>query len=137
MKVAVLSLLGGLACAGIPAQRPDPFVGTWKLNVAKSKTLQYMEAFRPLILLVESQVVRYLKMQFKVRKQRATENDQLAKTVSRATPGVDLDPHLGSLKSQLGRRKKVKAGTTAPKTPAPSSTSTTPATPADPAKTVK
>jgi hypothetical protein len=98
-------------------------------------TLQYMEAFRPMLLLLESQVVRYLKMQFKVRKLRATENAllvyQLAKMVSRATPDVDLAPHIGSLKSQLGKKKKVKAATTAPTTPAPSGSTT------DPAKTIK
>ncbi|MCU1350234.1 MAG: hypothetical protein JWO56_3264 [Acidobacteria bacterium] len=37
-RFAIALLLGGLACAGLPAQTSDPFVGTWKLNVAKSKT---------------------------------------------------------------------------------------------------
>jgi hypothetical protein len=85
-------------------------------------TLQYMDAFRPVILLLESQI-RHLKLQFKVRKQRAAENAllvyQLAKTVSRATPGVDLDAHIGTLKRQLSRgKKKVKASTPKTDTPA-------------------
>jgi hypothetical protein len=109
-------------------------------------TLQYMDAYRPVILLLENQI-RHLKMQFKVRKQRAAENAllvyQLAKTVSRATPGVDLDAHLGTLKRQLsgGKKKAVKASTpktttTSPSTPAPPAPSTVPAT-TDPAKKVQ
>jgi hypothetical protein len=108
-------------------------------------TLQYMDAFRPLILELQTQI-RQIKLQFKARKKQAVESAllvyQLAKTVQRATPGVDLNAHIGSLKSQLPRRKKVKAATS-PKTPAPtSSTSSTPVTPAtpapvDPAKTGK
>jgi hypothetical protein len=35
---AIALLLAGLASVGVSAQVPDPFVGTWKLNVAKSKT---------------------------------------------------------------------------------------------------
>jgi hypothetical protein len=83
-------------------------------------TLQYMDAFRPIILLLESQI-RHIKLQFRARKKAASENAlriyELAKAVQRVTPGADLDSHLGSLKAQLGRRKKAKAAT--PKAPAP------------------
>jgi hypothetical protein len=108
-------------------------------------TLQYMDAYRPVILLLENQI-RHLKMQFKVRKQRAAENAllvyQLAKTVSRATPGVDLDAHLGTMKRQLSRKKKVvkastpKTTTSSPSTTAPPAPSMVPAT-TDPAKKVQ
>jgi hypothetical protein len=95
-------------------------------------TLQYMDAFRPVILLLESQI-RHIKLQFRARKKAASEKAlrvyDLAKAVQRVTPGADLDAHLGSLKAQLGRRKKARAAT--PKTPAP------PASTTDPAKTGK
>jgi len=96
-------------------------------------TLQYMDAFRPVILLLENQI-RHIKLQFRARKKAASENAlrvyDVAKAVQRVTPGTDLDAHIGSLKAQLGRRKKAKAAT--PKTPAPPPGSTT-----DPAKTGK
>jgi hypothetical protein len=37
-RFVIALVLAGLASVGVPAQTPDPFVGTWKLNVAKSKT---------------------------------------------------------------------------------------------------
>jgi hypothetical protein len=37
-QLVIALVLAGLASVGVPAQTPDPFVGTWKLNVAKSKT---------------------------------------------------------------------------------------------------
>jgi hypothetical protein len=37
-RLVLVLVLAGLASAGVPAQTSDPFVGTWKLNVAKSKT---------------------------------------------------------------------------------------------------
>jgi hypothetical protein len=37
-RLVIALVLAGLASVGVSAQTPDPFVGTWKLNVAKSKT---------------------------------------------------------------------------------------------------
>lgn len=38
IRFMIALVLVSLAGVGVPAQAPDPFVGTWKLNVAKSKT---------------------------------------------------------------------------------------------------
>jgi hypothetical protein len=37
-RFVIALVLAGFASVGVPAQTLDPFVGTWKLNVAKSKT---------------------------------------------------------------------------------------------------
>lgn len=37
-RFVIALVLAGLASVGVPAQTPDPFVGTWTLNVAKSQT---------------------------------------------------------------------------------------------------
>ena len=37
-QFVIALVLAGVASLNVSAQTPDPFVGTWKLNVAKSKT---------------------------------------------------------------------------------------------------
>lgn len=37
-QFVIALVLAGVASLGVSAQTPDPFVGTWTLNVAKSKT---------------------------------------------------------------------------------------------------
>ncbi|MCU1244170.1 MAG: hypothetical protein JWN02_80 [Acidobacteria bacterium] len=83
-------------------------------------TLQYMEAFRPVILRLQAEILN-LKLQFKVRKAGAARAALIvygaAKLISRAAPGIDLDLGLRNLKSHLPRSKKTRQRTTPSTTP--------------------
>jgi hypothetical protein len=95
--------------------------------------LQYADAFRPVMEKLMT-AIRHIQLQIRYRKVQASaaalQVYNLAKGVSQATPGVQFDSHLKSLKSQVTspRKKAVKASTAA--TPASTPAGTTPTPPA-------